>query len=301
MSTGLRVVHTLQDRVDVSAGEHPLFTYIYVPQTAQRESPQPYFHPLQTLGGETISIYRPHDHLWHKGLAMTSAHLSGENFWGGPTYERDRGYVHLENNGRMLHLSWDELHCEPDAVGMTERLAWITRAGETWIAEDRRMSVSEVQPAQGFWSLDLTFTLRNVRGAALTFGSPTTAGRPGAGYGGLFWRGPRSFLRGAILAGGGLSGPEVMGQAAPWLAYIGRHDGSGRTSTIVFLDQPGNPRYPTKWFVRNDPYACASCAFTFDEELTLAPEETLSLQYRVVIADGAWTAERVEEYRKEPA
>jgi hypothetical protein len=298
MSSELRVVHTLQDCVDVYAGEHLLFRYVYVPQTAQRESPQPYFHPLQTLAGETISIYRPHDHLWHKGLAMTSAHLSGENFWGGPTYERDRGYVHRENNGSMVHRAWDHLHGAPDGVDMTERLAWITQAGESWIAEERRISVSEVRPAQGFWRLDLGFTLRNVRGTALTFGSPTTAGRPAAGYGGLFWRGPRSFLRGTILAGGGLSGPEVMGQAAPWLAYTGRHDGSGRASSIIFLDQPGNPRYPTKWFVRNEPYACASCAFSFEEELTLAPDETLTLQYRVVIADGAWTAERVEEYRQ---
>lgn len=298
MSAVLRVVHTLQDRVALYAGEQPLFTYIYVPQTVQRESPQPYFHPLQTLAGETVTNYRPHDHLWHKGLAMTSAHLSGENFWGGPTYERDRGYVHLDNNGRMLHHSWDDLRCEPDAIHLAERLEWVTQAGETWIAEERRISVGEVQTAKGFWSLDLSFTLRNVRRTALTFGSPTTAGRPAAGYGGLFWRGPRSFLRGTILAGGGLSGPEVMGHAAPWLAYVGRHDGTARASTIVFLDQPSNPRYPTKWFVRNDPYACVSCAFMFDEELTLAPEEALALQYRVVIADGAWTAERVEEYRQ---
>jgi len=36
----------------------------------------------------------------------------------------------------------------------------------------------------------------------------------------------------------------------------------------------------------------------FDEPLTLAPEETLTLNYRVVVADGAWTADRVEEYRQ---
>ena len=298
MRDGLQVVHTLQDRVDVYAGEQRLFTYVYLPRIAQRESPQPYFHPLSTLAGETVTLFRPHDHLWHKGLAMTSAHLSGENFWGGPTYERGRGYVQLENNGSMLHRSWDGMRGTSDAVHLAERLEWVTQAGETWIAEERQISVSEVQPAQGFWSLDLSFTLRNVRGAALTFGSPTTAGRPAAGYGGLFWRGPRSFLRGTILAGGGLGGPEVMGHAAPWLAYIGRHDGSGRTSTIVFLDQSGNPRFPTRWFVRNEPYACASCAFTFDEELTLAPDEALTLQYRVVIADGTWTAEQVEEYRQ---
>jgi hypothetical protein len=120
-----------------------------------------------------------------------------------------------------------------------------------------------------------------------------------AGYGGLFWRGPRSFLGGTILAGGGRSGPEVMGQAAPWLAYVGRHDGSGDYSTLLFLDGPQNPRYPVKWFVRNTPYACASFAFAFDEELTLPAGEQLTLAYRIVIADGAWTAEQADAYAQQ--
>jgi hypothetical protein len=49
-----------------------------------------------------------------------------------------------------------------------------------------------------------------------------------------------------------------------------------------------------KWFVRNTPYACASFAFAFDEELTLPAGEQLTLAYRIVIADGAWTAERAD-------
>jgi len=178
------------------------------------------------------------------------------------------------------------VRCDADTALLLERLEWLTQAGETWISEHRRIRVTEVQQEHGYWSLDLSFDLQNVRGAPLTFGSPTAAGRPAAGYGGLFWRGPRSFLRGKILAADGLSGPEVMGQSSPWLAYVGRHDGSARASTIVLLDQSSNPRYPTKWFVRHDPYACASCAFMFDEPLTLAPEETLTLNYRVVVADG---------------
>jgi hypothetical protein len=51
--------------------------------------------------------------------------------------------------------------------------------------------------------------------------------RPMAGYGSLFWRGPRGFQHGTIQAVGGLEGPDIMGQAAPWLAFMGRHDGNG--------------------------------------------------------------------------
>lgn len=117
-----------------------------------------------------------------------------------------------------------------------------------------------------------------------------------AGYGGLFWRGPRAFTGGTILAGNDLSGPEVMGKAAPWLAFTGRHDGTGDTSTMVFIDRPGNPRYPTKWFVRTAPFAGACFALAFDETLTLEPGEELALQYHIAIVDGAWSRERIEAY-----
>jgi hypothetical protein len=185
---------------------------------------------------------------------------------------------------------------EERCARLVERLAWVARSGVTWIAEERRIAVAEIDPAQGYWCLDLSFHLTNRRHEVLVFGSPTTNGRPQAGYGGLFWRGPRSFLDGSILAADGLSGPEIMGKASPWLAYLGAHDGTGDRSTLVFVDHPDNPRYPTKWFVRNDPYACLSASFMFDEELTLQPGADLALRYRVVIGDGEWSRRRIEEY-----
>jgi hypothetical protein len=171
----------------------------------------------------------------------------------------------------------------------------VTEGGERWIEERRSIELDGVDTTGGHWTLRLGFHLRNVSDRVLELGSPTTAGRPMAGYGGLFWRGPRSFNGGTILAAGSLEGPDVMGQAAPWLAFTGRHDECDRASTLVFVDHPENPRHPTKWFVRSEPYACVSCALTFDEVLYLPPGESLSLRYLVVVATGAWTRERVEE------
>ena len=292
----MTLVHKLHDYVEVSYRGRTLFRYVYEPVTMQSEAPKPYFHPLHTLAGNVVTLARPHDHLWHTGLAMTSAHLSGQNFWGGPTYVRDSGYVWREDQGRIQHEAWVEMRAEDDGIHLAESLTWITRAGEVWIAEERRIVVDDVDPAHECWSLDLAFRLANVRQEALAFGSPTTQGRPAAGYGGLFWRGPRSFQHGTILAADGLSGPEVMGHAAPWLAFIGAHDGTGDTSTILFMDHPSNPRFPTKWFVRNDPYACVSCSFMFDEEYVLPAGEALALRYRIVLGHGAWSRARIEDY-----
>jgi hypothetical protein len=116
-----------------------------------------------------------------------------------------------------------------------------------------------------------------------------------AGYGGFFWRGPRSFHGGKILAGGGLQGPEVMSKRAPWLAYTGRHDETQGTSTLLFIDHPSNPRHPTQWFVRNADYAGVCAAFMFDQVYAHAPGDVLTLRYRVIVASGAWDAARCDE------
>ena len=282
--------HLLGRHVELCHRDRLLFRYVYTPDTPQVESPRPYFHPLRTLAGDAVTTFRPHDHRWHHGLSMTSAHLSGENFWGGATFVEGRGYTQLPNNGTMRHEGWDGL--EPLLV---ERLAWVTEAGERWLHETRTFDVAPIEGDADHWTLRLRFDLRNVSGRTLEFGSPTTAGRPMAGYGGLFWRGPRSFLHGRILAADGREGEDLMGARSPWLAFLGRHDGTDHASTLVFLDHPENPRHPTKWFVRSDPYGCVSCAFMFDEVYPLAAGADLTLRYHVVVGTGEWTREHIEE------
>ena len=159
------------------------------------------------------------------------------------------------------------------------------------------MDVTQVQPDQGYWTLSFQTRLTNCSGQTLGFGSPTTNGRPAAGYGGLFWRGTRSFTGGRILLADGTEGEEAaMGQRSPWLAYYGRHDGGGEASTILFVDDPSNPRYPTQWFVRHGYSATVSFALTFDREYDLPDGETLALAHRIVFADGEWDVPQIKAF-----
>ena len=294
----LKLHHSLGERVRVACGPVDLFHYVYAPPTAPAEGIKPYFHPIKTLRGNTVTNFRPHDHLWHHGLAMTCAYLScgGElhNFWGGGTFVKDKGYVDLPNQGRIVHRSWTGMENAP-SVYLDESLDWITVAGKKIIEEKRVISIPEVNEHEDWWRLDLSMTLKNTAYDSLSFGSPSTHGRPMAGYGGLFWRGPRSFLEGKLLGPGGLAGDDIMGKAAPWVAFIGSHDGNAETSTLIFVDQPGNPRYPTKWFVRNNPFAVVSFSFMFDQEFALAPGAELKLNYRLIFADGALSRDKIEE------
>lgn len=253
--------------------------YVYQPWDERLESPRPYLHPLRTLGGRVVSLYRPHDHVWHKGIAWSLPNVGPANFWGGPTYLRDRGYQQLPNNGAMRHTGFSAVSATPELVRLVETLSWETEQGETWFTEERTQSFEVVD---GAWALRFTTGLTNVSGREIVIGSPTTEGRPNAGYGGLFWRGPRSFTGGSVHVPGRVGGDELMGVRAPWLGFRGQHDDHGDFSTLVFV-APEEP----KWFVRSQPFAAVCPAPFFDREVSVGAGQALSYSYAVVIADGA--------------
>lgn len=275
----------------VSAGDVELFEYVHRPSTPAFEGPKPYLHPIRTLAGDVVTAFRPHDHRWHKGLQMTATDVSGENFWGGVTYVRDQGYVALPNVGTMRHEDFTIAEVEGE-VRCDERLSWHTEAGEHWVDEVRELTVRDVEDES--WTLDFTTALTAVRDTPLVFGSPTTNGRELAGYTGFFWRGPRSFTEGEVIAADGGTGQEMMGKAARWLAFVGRHDEVDRASTLLFLDHPDNRN--THWFVRSTPFAAVNPSFAFHDTVELAPGDVLRLRYRLVIATGAWDRDLLESY-----
>jgi hypothetical protein len=69
--------------------------------------------------------------------------------------------------------------------------------------------------------------------------------------------------------------------------FVGRHDGAGIGSTVLFVDHPSNYCHPTKWFVRSGVYAVVCPAPFYDTEHDVEAGDTLALRYDVLIADGA--------------
>lgn len=283
-------------RVVVRADGVDLAEYVVEPDVPQSDSPKPYLHPLRTTAGDVVSAVRPHDHTWHNGLQFTVANLSGENFWGGRTFVRGQGYVPLDNNGSTRHVRWHHIDCDGGRARLRHSLDWETRAGERWLVEDRTVEIGDVDLVDGSWLLTWKTLLRNTSGRRLRWGSPVTEGRQTAGYGGLFWRGPRSFIGGSVVTSAGVRDDEAMGQSAAWLSYTGLHDISLRASTVIFVDCPSNPVYPTPWYVRTAPFPVVSFAVTFHEPLLIEPGEELGLTHHAIIADGHWKEDRIESY-----
>ncbi|GAA2687071.1 hypothetical protein GCM10010428_59580 [Actinosynnema pretiosum subsp. pretiosum] len=358
----------------VLAGDVELARYEYAPGTPQLESPKPFLHPVRTRGGRLVSLFRPHDHVWHKGIAWSLPHVGEHNFWGGPTYLRGRGYAQLDNNGAQVHrrvvgigacgdrvlgdrlsgegLSGNEVlgdgvlgggAAEGGAAGdgvLGGAVAGGGAAGGAavgdaavgdgavgdgaaggsvrgdgargdgvrgdgaggggvrfaheleWVAQDGRGVVAEVRVLTAVplgelgWALIFDTTMTNTSGGGLVFGSPTTNGRENAGYGGLFWRGPRAFTGGSVITSDGVGGDELRGWRGEWMAFCGKHDGDGGESLVLVVDHVGNPHHPPRWFTRSESFACLNPAPFFSEELVVGDGESVRFRYGVGIADG---------------
>ena len=282
-SQAFQAIHDIGRSVTVRDGEIELFRYTYTPDHPQLESPRPYLHPLRTRGGDLVSLYRPHDHVWHKGISWALPVIDDENFWGGWSYVHGQGYVSLPNNGEQ-RAAGEVAVTVGEAVTIAHELQWITQAGEHWFDERRVLTAAPV--SETAWALSFETRMTNVRGSAVSFGSPTTRGRENAGYGGLFWRGPRSFTGGTLVAPGVQGRDELRGQRHEWMGFVGRHDGVDRSSLLLMLDDDRNPHHPPQWFARSDEFAALNPAPFFSEETVVAAGDTLHHRYGVGIADG---------------
>ncbi|MFJ9535670.1 PmoA family protein [Streptomyces sp. NPDC101225] len=301
----IRVSHAYGDHIAVAGPDGTeILRYVYRPDPDAFESRKPYAHPVRTLGGRTVTGYRPSDHRWHKGLQMTASHLSGQNFWGGNSYVHGEGYLRLPGRvGSMRHDGFPEFTVEDDRLAFTEALTWVENGGAAWAREVRRIAVHSVDEEAGAWALDWSIDLTNLRDLPLVFGSPTTHGRELAGYTGLQWRGPRDFTGGTafgpdIDGGAGADAGKLMGTQGPWLAFSTEHDDVDAHSTLVFAHAPENldasaAIHASHWFVRSEPIPTVAFSWAFFEEFELAPGASFGYRYRVVVADGAWDRDRV--------
>lgn len=282
-----------------TANGRPIATYTYKPADDQYESPRPFFHPLTTLGGDEVTISRPWDHVWHKGLSWALPNVGRHNFWGGATYTRATEYANLDNNGAMTHGSFTGIDQSDAGITASESLTWTSQEGEPVIAEGRRFGIQLLEGeagshAGGAYAILFETRMSNISGEEISIGSPTTEGRHNAGYGGLFWRGPRSFTGGTFRNQDGTGTDEFMGTRSPWIAFTGTHDGSCRSSTIAFVEDAGNPGAPNQWFARSSMFACLGSAPFFSAEVPLREGSPLMYRYAVVIADGGVDAERAQ-------
>lgn len=273
--------------IELSCGGRQVAQYVTRPYLAATLSPRPYLHPIRTRAGVEVTELKPADHAHHLGVSLAVPDVGGLNFWGGRTYVRDKGPTWLPNHGIQRHLSWARRPLPVAPPGPTssfaEALSWEGPEGNAVLREHREVTAV---PNGDHWSLDFTFTLCNVSGGLLRIGSPAVNGRPGAGYGGFFWRAPGTSTDVRAFTPDGAGEAEVHGRRADWLALTGTAT-DGRDWSLVFRgDDP--------WFVRVAEYPGVGSSLAWDQPLFLDHGQTLSRRVVTVVADGLLTAADIE-------
>lgn len=269
---------------------------------AREQSPRPFLHPVRTLNGTMVSDAEPPDHRHHLGLSLAVSDLGGTNYWGGSTYVPGSGPAVLPNHGRQVVVS-----SRSSADTITETIHWCAQDGSVDAVETRSLRVS-AHPDRRCWSLSLTSRLApRTDTAGLSLSSSAVKGRPGAGYGGIFWRLPRDSRADVVLTESG-AGPEAAhGSRSPWLSIAAVV--AGKPASLVLAQGPGAPRTaaPARetapdaqqtlpWFVRTDGYVGAGPAVAWDSIRHVDPARPLELSLHAVVMDG--TVDTAELARK---
>jgi len=253
-------------------------SYVIQPELAPRLAPRPYLHPVRTLGGTAVTEFGPADHPHHLGAGVAVPDVEGYNFWGGRTFVRGRGPTERDNHGIQQHEDFER--SGPD--GFVARLRWV--AGGRELLRERRTVAATLMARPGgsvasAWALDITCALANTTGGALSIGSPATNGRPGAAYGGFFWRAPKDAVAPDVFTADAAGERAVHGNRAPWLAL------AGRDWTLVFAGATEETRRDA-WFVRTAEYPGAGSSLAQHARLPLPAGATVVRRIVTVVADG---------------
>ena len=269
--------------------EQPLWRYVY------GGKPKPFFHPLCTPAGHVLTLFEPHDHLWHRGLWFTIKYINQENFW----EEKDD-----EPWGKQVTLLPPTVTPGDDGrISVSSRLEWRRPAEKgpvengIVISEERQFDF--IPMGSDAYALDFLFSLTPMNDLKLDRTVFTTWG----GYGGLTFRGNRNWQETRLLFSDGTTSDRPIGYSADWCDLSGKIDGGkDATAGIAIFDHPSNLRHPTPWYGGTGPGHYFNAAFLFHEPLEIKTGTPLTFRYRAIVHDGIWGKEQLagqyDEYCK---
>ena len=243
-----------------------------------------YFHPLRTPAGTVVTDVAPADHPHHRGVFLAWFEMKGKvdaDFWGWGAFApvKGRKIVNREvaesPGGFAARNEW----LADDAVLLVERL---------------EAKVVDLEPGGEPWAnvVDLTYTL--TPDADLTL--------PRRAFSGFCVRVPG----GGKLEAFGPDGPVALPNPhhekpdsdwppAAWYAYALTPDG-GKAAAVAVIDHPENP--PALWHNHRDVRMLNPCVVA-PGPVAIKAGEPLVLRYRVVAADGAVQAKRLDDLAAE--
>jgi hypothetical protein len=253
---------------------HPLWVYTY------GDTLKPHISSLRAPAGYELALVEPVDHLWHRGLWFTIKFVNGVNFW----EERDAF-------GWQETVGIPEIGHDGNAVTVTTNLDWNGPDGGIPVRERRTITW---RPGEGFYTLDWRSEVTARTDLVLDRTPFTTWG----GYGGLSFRGSRTWHIERYLHPAGSEKQLPPGIRGPWVDLSGSFDGGpARTGGIAMYDLNNYGTGYTPWYGGGNPSMnFINAAFLFEGPRELPNGSTLDLRYRVVVHDGVWSEKNASQF-----
>ncbi len=243
-------------------------------------SPRPHLHPVHSLSGRAVTQVSPVDHRNQYGVSLAVADVDGTSYWGGRTFLPGQGSTLLRNHGRQISTRTD---LDESGARLIESITWADQHDRQQLLEERELTGVIIPEAEA-WALGWHSRLTAPAGA--TISSPALRGRPGAGYGGIFWR-LVSADSTEVLTADSAAESDVHGSRSPWIALGGRHGGDW--TSVVLVQDTHTDLLP--WFVRVADYVGAGPSLAWDAPCVIGAGDALDTGLVALVVDRRLTTE----------
>ncbi len=303
-----------QRRVDVMIDGHPFTSYIWPDRLAK-----PVIYPLRTANGTIITRGYPLDprpgervdHPHHVGMWLNYENVNGIDFWNNSEAIKPQDAPKM---GTIRHRSIiaaeggseeGKLEVEADwltysrKVLLQEHTRFVFRGGPDFRSVDRITTLRAQDEKVVFADAkDGMLGLRVVRALEMP-SDKAEVFTDASGRATAVAKLDNTGVNGVYLTSEGKKGEAAWGTRGRWCNLSGKI--GDEPVTITILDHPANPGFPTYWHARGYGLFAANPlgekVFSNGKEelnLTLAPHQTVTFRYRILITSGVASPESTE-------
>lgn len=293
-----------------------LFTAYIYPETIRK----PVLWPVVSPEGNTVTRSFPlaqkggerADHPHHVGIWLNYGNVNGLDFWNNseaiPADKAD-GY------GTIVHRSVEKIRNGRKDASLTVGADWVDNKGNKLLDEkstfrflanpklriiDRTTTLTAVNGdvtfednKEGMFAIRVTSELELPAEGAVELtdahGNITKVQKPDL-----------SKVTGNYLSSEGITGGDVWGTRGKWMQLSGRMN--GENVSVVIIDHPANPGYPTYWHARG--YGLFAANTLGQKALSGGKDElhfkllkgrSVTFRYRLVVASGETTPSDIQK------
>jgi len=306
-------------RVDVLVDGKPFTAFLYpanlpkqvlYPIVAASGTPVTRGWPLEPRPGERV------DHPHHIGLWFNHSDVNGLDFWNNsdaiPAAQKNK-------MGTIVFRGIDSVKSGKGAGTLVVRSDWVTPTGKTLLHETTRFvfrasgNARTIDRTTTLAAIDTTVTFHDNKDGTLGLRVRRELEQPadkpevftdGSGRATAVPVLNNEGVTGHYVTSEGVGGDSAWSTRAKWTTLSGTV--KGEPITIAIIDHPKNYNFPTYWHARGYGLFAANPLGAKDftkgqkvDDFKLAPGQSTTFRYRVVVLTGPTTKDQIEQQFKD--